>query len=81
MPVRFGKNSVTMDGHCAVEEALPLLEYLQGHGQAKVTMRACTAMHSAVLLVLIATRPKIGSLPDEPFMRRWFGPALTGSRP
>jgi hypothetical protein len=81
MPVRFGKNSVTMEGECTVEEALPLLEYLQSHAQAKVTMRACTALHSAVMLVLLAARPKIASLPDEPFLRRWFGPALTGGRP
>jgi hypothetical protein len=81
MPVRFGKNSVTLEGACTVEEALPLLEYLQGHASAKVSLRACTALHSAVLLVLLAARPKIGALPDEPFLRRWIGPALSGGQP
>lgn len=79
MPIRFGKNSVTMDGACTVEEALPLLEYLQTHPQAKVAMRACTALHSAVLLVLLALRPKLSSQPDEPFLRRWVVPALAGA--
>lgn len=81
MPVRFGKNTVTVEGVCAVEDALPLLEYLQAHPQAKVALRACTALHTAALMVLLAVRPKITSLPEEAFLRRWIGPALTGAGP
>ncbi len=80
MPIRFGKNSVVLDGACAVEEALPLLEYLQAHPRAKVTMRGCTQMHTAVFMVLVGIRPPIASLPDEAFMKRWFAPALKGEQ-
>lgn len=78
MAVRFGKNTVTVDGACAVEDALPLLEFLQVHPNAKVALRACTGLHSAALQVLLAIRPKLSSLPDEPFLRRWIAPALGG---
>lgn len=81
MPIRFGKNSATMEGACTVEEALPLLEFLQEHRQAKVGMRGCTHVHSAVLQVLMALRPKIGTLPEEAFLRRWVAPLLGGGAP
>lgn len=81
MPIRFGKNAVTMEAACTVEEALPLLEYLQAHPNAKVALRACTDLHSAVILVLMAARPKVASVPDEPFLKRWVGPVLKPERP
>lgn len=80
MPIRFGKNSVTLEGACTVEEALPLLEYLQEHGKAKVAMRTCTHLHSAVLQVLMATRPTLSSVPEDEFLALWLVPALKGGR-
>ena len=76
MPLRFGKNSVVFEEVCAVEEALPLLEFLHATPGARVNLRACIHMHTAILQVLMAVRPKISALPEEDFLRRWLTPLL-----
>lgn len=76
MPLRFGKNTVAFDDGCLVEEALALLEFLQVHPAARVNLRGCTHMHTAILQVLMALGPKITALPDEPFLQRWLTPPL-----
>jgi hypothetical protein len=45
-----------------------------------VGLKACTHLHSAPLQVLLALRPKIGALPEEPFLARWVAPLLKGGR-
>ncbi|KJS42468.1 MAG: hypothetical protein VR70_04145 [Rhodospirillaceae bacterium BRH_c57] len=77
MPLRFGKNIVVFEEGGAVEEALPLLEYLQTHPGARVDLRACTHMHTAIVQVLMALGPKIAAVPTEPFLHRWLTPLLT----
>jgi hypothetical protein len=76
MPLRFGKNTVVFEEDCTVEEALPLLEYFQAHPGARVNLRACTHLHTAVLQVLMAVAPKIAALPTEPFLELWLTPLL-----
>jgi hypothetical protein len=76
MPLRFAKNTVVFEEVCAVEEALPLLEFLQAHPTARVNLRACTHMHTAILQVLMALAPKVAALPTEAFLQRWLAPAL-----
>lgn len=76
MPIRFKKNAVLCEQSCTVEEALPLLEFLQAHPAARVDLRACTHMHTAVLQVLMALGPKLAALPTEIFLQRWLTPLL-----
>jgi hypothetical protein len=81
MPIRAGKTTLTIDGVCTVEDALPLLEALQANPAAKVQMKGCTHLHTAPLQVLLALRPKVGALPEDPFLARWLAPLLTGGGP
>ena len=74
MAFTFTKNTATADGACTVEDALPLLEFFQVHRAAKVDLGPCTQMHTAVLQVLLAVRPKIAVLPREAFLARWLVP-------
>jgi len=76
MPLRFTKTSVVFEEFCAVEEALPLLEFLQANPGARANLRACTHMHTAVLQVLMALGPKVAALPTEAFLQRWLTPLL-----
>ncbi|MBK1665807.1 hypothetical protein CKO38_14890 [Rhodospirillum rubrum] len=76
MPIRTSKTTITIEGACTVEDALPLLEALQATPKAKVALKTCTHLHSAALQVLLALRPTILSLPEEPFLARWIAPAL-----
>lgn len=76
MPLRFNKNSVALEDACTVEEALTLLEFLQANPAARLNLRGCTQMHTALLQVLMAVGPKIVALPAEDFLRRWLTPLL-----
>lgn len=72
MAFSFAEDVAIADGACVVEDALTLLEFLQSHGNAKVDLGSCTHLHTAVLQVLLATRPKIVALPQERFLARWL---------
>ncbi len=83
MPLIFTEDVAVADGASAVEDALPLLEFLQSQAGAKVDLRACTHLHTAVLQILAALRPEIVALPEEPFLVRWLprvlGPPAAGA--
>jgi hypothetical protein len=76
MAVSFGDTTVTIDGGCGVEDALPLLEYLQGNATARLDLRTCNNLHSAVLQVVMAVADRIAVLPEEAFLGRWLAPLL-----
>jgi hypothetical protein len=76
MAVSFGETTVVIDDVCGVEDALPLLEFLQSHRAAHIDMQACTNLHSAVLQVAMAAADRITVLPEEDFLRRWLTPLL-----
>jgi hypothetical protein len=80
MPLIFGEDPIRIDGVCGVEEAMPLLEFLQAHGEALIDMRTCTHLHSAALQVLMVVAIRVAVLPEEEFLNRWLAPML-GSRP
>ncbi len=75
MPLIFGEDQVLIEGICSVEDAMPLLEFLQAHAGASVDMRACSHLHSAALQVLLAAA-RVTQLPQEDFLRRWLTPLL-----
>jgi hypothetical protein len=76
MPLNFTDDAATADGASTVEDALPLLEYLQAHVDATVDLGPCTHLHTAVLQVLMAARPRIIAMPGEAFLARWLPAAL-----
>lgn len=80
MPLEFTKTTVTLSGACSVEEALPLLEHLQSHRSVRVDMGTCTHMHTAILQVLLAVRPKIAALPQDEFLAVWLSQTLGNPR-
>jgi len=79
MPLNFTDDTVTADTVPTVEDALPLLEYLQLHAGAMVDLVACTHVHTAVLQVLMAARPTMVTLPRDAFLSRLL-PGLLGDK-
>jgi hypothetical protein len=79
MAVMFGEDIIRIDGVCGVDEAMPLLELLQTHGEARIDMRTCTHLHSAALQVLMVAAIRVAVPPEEEFLSRWLTPML-GSR-
>jgi hypothetical protein len=76
MPFQFTKNTATAGDSCTVEDAMPLLEYLMSHRTARVDLGQCANLHTAVLQVLLAAKPKIIALPHEAFLARWLSQIL-----
>lgn len=77
MPIEFGKNVARLKEICTVEEAETLLEWLQNHPKGQINMKHCQHLHTAILQVLWVTRPRINTLPDDPFLARWVMPLLS----
>ena len=80
MALIFCGDIIQIDGVCGVDEAMPLLEFLQTQGEARVDMRTCTHLHSAALQVLMAVAVRVAVLPEEEFLARWLPPLLGSNR-
>ena len=76
MPFKFAKNTATAEESCTVEDAMPLLEFLTSHRAARVDLSACANLHTAVLQVLLAAKPKIAAPSREAFLSRWLSQPL-----
>jgi hypothetical protein len=74
MTVRLDNEGVIiLAGECPVEDAETLLEHLQARRAGPVDWSGCTRLHTAVLQVLMAAKPKlVGECGDE-FVRAWAG--------
>lgn len=64
MPITYSNSVARLDGACGVEEAEPLLEWLQAHPHGQIDLKHCAQLHSAVLQVLMAQRPRVAAYPD-----------------
>ncbi|SHK12842.1 hypothetical protein [Rhodothermus profundi] len=73
MPVEFRKRSVVLRDHVTVEEAEPLLSWLQEHPRGQVNLKSCRHLHTACLQVLLAAQPRVRAVPSDPDLRRWLG--------
>jgi hypothetical protein len=80
MPIEFMKSVATLKGVCTVEEAEPLLQWLQDQQRAKVKLKECTHIHTAVLQVLMAAKVMVTLPPEDPDLAKWLIPALRDAR-
>lgn len=76
MPVIYKKTVACLEGECAVEEAEALFEWLRARPKARVNLRHLGHPHSAVLQVLMATRPVVSVAPDDPALAAWLPDAI-----
>lgn len=81
MSVRLDGTTIRLEGPCRVEDAEPLLGWLQADRQRVVDLTEAQHLHAAVVQVLMALRPAIRGIPKDPFLRDWIHPALTGEGP
>jgi hypothetical protein len=63
---------------CRVEDAEPLTALLQGISDSTLDLSECKGLHAAVVQAILAFRPKIVGVPDDPFLRDRLLPALIG---
>ena len=76
MSLHLEAGVIHLRGDCPVEAAEALLGLLQAHPAAPVDLGAASALHTAVLQVLLAWRPVVAVPPEDPFARRWLLPLL-----
>jgi hypothetical protein len=70
MPIDLTGPVAVLEGHCSVEEAEPLLEWLRAAPAPAVDLSACAHAHTAVLQVLLALRPALAAAPADEFLAR-----------
>jgi len=67
---------IVLEGKCPVDEAEPLLAWLQEHPKGKVNLSKCEHLHAALLQVLMTVKPKISSMPRDAGLYTWIQSAL-----
>ncbi|MBB1073216.1 hypothetical protein HUU62_02155 [Rhodoferax sp. 4810] len=69
-------NTAIVTDVLAVEDAEPLLVWLQQHPHGKVDLSGCTHLHSATLQVLMAAQPTFIAWPPAADLAAWLQVAL-----
>jgi hypothetical protein len=79
MSVRVDGEIAHLVGDCRVEDAEPLLTFLQSGADRAVDLTEAAHLHTAVVQMLLAFRPQvIGPAPDT-FVQRWLMPQITAT--
>ncbi len=81
MSVRLDGPVIRLEGACRVEDAEPLLSFLQEEPGRVVDLSAAGGLHAAVVQVLLALRPPLAGPPGDPFTAHWLAPLLAGPPP
>ncbi len=76
MPITYKKTVAVLDGVCAIEDAEILYHWLQDHPNAKVNLKTCTHLHTALLQVLMQQQVDISLMPQQQSLRDWLHPLL-----
>ncbi len=80
MTVSRDGSVIRLQGICRVEDAEPLTALLQGVSDSTLDLSTCEGVHAAVVQAILAFRPEIVGVPDDPFLRDRLLPALIGGR-
>lgn len=76
MSLRIEGSLIRIEGRCRLEEAETLLDALLRLDSPRVDLTGCTALHTAVVQILLASRVPVAGQPDAPFLVRHILPLL-----
>lgn len=68
MPVVIEVGRARIDGAARVEDAEALVSFLENTPDGEVDLAGASHLHTAVLQVLMAYRPDISAMPDQPML-------------
>ncbi|MYM39194.1 hypothetical protein [Duganella qianjiadongensis] len=71
MPHDLHADAANLSGHVSIDEAEPLLDWLQQHN-GPVDLAACSHIHPAVLQLLFCAGARITAWPAAPALRSWL---------
>ena len=69
---------IHLDGVCPIDDAESLLRCLLASRDTTVDWRGCVQAHSAVIQILLATRPTVLGPAADGFLRTHIAPLLDG---
>jgi hypothetical protein len=76
MSARLDGNIILLEGQCRVEDAEPLLGWLQADSSRVVDLTDAEHLHAAVFQILMALRPPIREGEKDAFVQDWLIPIL-----
>jgi len=76
MSVAVDGDVIALSGRCPAEDAEALLAALGDHPGARVDLTAVQRLHTAVLQILLALRPRLVGKPAEPLLRQIVSSSL-----
>ena len=74
MAIKLTRKTARFVGVCSVEEAEPLLEWVQGQVNPRADLSACEHLHTALLQILLARHVHVTALPKDPWLCHWVAP-------
>ena len=77
MTVRCANDVIFLEGMCPVEDAEPLLVFLQEIPGRQVDLSACIRAHAAVVQVLLAAAPILCGAEPQGFVQEWIVPDIS----
>ena len=76
MSVTGDAQTITLAGHCGIDDVEPLLDLLQSQPRHLVDLSRATHLHGAVLQLLLVFGPPLAGAECEPFIAKWLMPLL-----
>jgi anti-anti-sigma regulatory factor len=81
MSVRLDGNIIVLEGICRVEDAEPLLRWLQADPGCLVDLSEAEHLHTAVIQVLMALKPVLKGTAKDAFLRNCITSAFATMNP
>ncbi|WP_262030998.1 hypothetical protein [Microvirga sp. Mcv34] len=81
MSVRLDGDVIWLEGQCRVEDAEPLLAWLQANRNRIVDLTNAEHLHGAVFQILMALKPAIRGEGTNAFLKDWLAPILMATKP
>jgi hypothetical protein len=76
MSVRLDGNIILLEGDCRVEDAEPLLALLRADSARVVDLSSSEQLHTAIVQILMALRPRTKGSCKDCFVQEWIAPFL-----
>ena len=73
MPMRIEDGVITLDGHCAIEEAQPLFDLLGGIDAPIFDVTQAKSLHTAIVQLILASSGSVRGASASPLLAACFG--------
>ncbi|MGD0721459.1 MAG: hypothetical protein ABR970_10515 [Roseiarcus sp.] len=72
MPMQIDDCVITLDGHCAIEEAQPLFDLVRGIEAPIFDVAQAKSLHTAIVQLILASSGKVRGASANPLLSACF---------